>query len=61
MRRGQRRLGCAPAHSRQSLLDGHEDAEIGADVCSMLAKLDLPETADHHRRVPAVLTFLETR
>jgi serine/threonine-protein kinase PknK len=28
---------------------------------SILAKLDLPETGDDHRRVRAVITFLEAR
>jgi hypothetical protein len=30
-------------------------------VCSILAKLRLPETDDDHRRVLAVVTFLESR
>ena len=54
------------------MAEGHSNAGIGRrlwvtegtvekHVRSILAKLDLPETNDHHRRVLAVLTFLESR
>ena len=37
------------------------DGTVEKHVRSILAKLDLPETGDDHRRVRAVITFLETR
>ena len=54
------------------MAEGHSNAGIGRrlwvtegtvekHVRSVLAKLDLPDTDDHHRRVLAVLTFLEAR
>jgi DNA-binding NarL/FixJ family response regulator len=37
------------------------EGTVEKHVRSVLAKLDLPETEDDHRRILAVLTFLETR
>jgi DNA-binding NarL/FixJ family response regulator len=37
------------------------EGTVEKHVRSVLAKLDLPETEDDHRRVLAVVTFLETR
>ncbi len=37
------------------------DGTVEKHVRSILAKLDLPETGDDHRRVRAVITFLEAR
>ena len=37
------------------------EGTVEKHVHSLLGKLPLPETADHHRRVLAVLTFLEAR
>jgi serine/threonine-protein kinase PknK len=36
------------------------EGTVEKHVRSILAKLDLPETGDDHRRVRAVITFLET-
>ena len=68
-------LAALSAREREVLAlmaEGHSNAGIGRrlwvtegtvekHVRSILAKLDLPETDDHHRRVLAVLRFLETR
>jgi DNA-binding NarL/FixJ family response regulator len=37
------------------------EGTVEKHVRSILSKLDLPETADDHRRVRAVITFLESR
>jgi serine/threonine-protein kinase PknK len=37
------------------------DGTVEKHVRSILAKLDLPQTDEDHRRVLAVLTFLESR
>ena len=37
------------------------EGTVEKHVRSILAKLDLPETGDDHRRVRAVITFLEAR
>src|ERR1700751_5485426 len=37
------------------------EGTVEKHVRSILNKLNLPETADDHRRVPAVITFLESR
>jgi DNA-binding NarL/FixJ family response regulator len=68
-------LAALSAREREVLAlmaEGHSNAGIGRrlwvtegtvekHVRSILAKLDLPETNDHHRRVLAVLTFLDAR
>lgn len=68
-------LAALSAREREVLAlmaEGHSNAGIGRrlwvtegtiekHVRSVLAKLDLPDTDDHHRRVLAVLTFLEAR
>ena len=68
-------LAALSAREREVLAlmaEGHSNAGIGRrlwvtegtvekHVRSILAKLDLAETDDHHRRVLAVLTFLEAR
>lgn len=68
-------LAALSAREREVLAlmaEGHSNAGIGRrlwvtegtvekHVRSVLAKLDLPDTDDHHRRVLAVLTFLENR
>jgi serine/threonine-protein kinase PknK len=68
-------LAALSAREREVLAlmaEGHSNAGIGRrlwvtegtvekHVRSILAKLDLAETDDHHRRVLAVLRFLETR
>jgi DNA-binding NarL/FixJ family response regulator len=37
------------------------EGTVEKHVRGVLSKLQLPETDDHHRRVLAVVTFLETR
>jgi serine/threonine-protein kinase PknK len=37
------------------------EGTVEKHVRSVLTKLDLPETEDDHRRILAVLTFLESR
>jgi serine/threonine-protein kinase PknK len=37
------------------------EGTVEKHVRSILTKLNLPETGDDHRRVRAVITFLETR
>ena len=37
------------------------EGTVEKHVRSILSKLNLPETADDHRRVRAVITFLESR
>ena len=37
------------------------EGTVEKHVDSILSKLDLPETQDDHRRVRAVVTFLEAR
>ena len=68
-------LAALSAREREVLAlmaEGHSNAGIGRrlwvtegtiekHVRSVLAKLDLPDTDDHHRRVLAVLTFLDAR
>jgi DNA-binding NarL/FixJ family response regulator len=68
-------LAALSAREREVLAlmaEGHSNAGIGRKlwvtegtvekhVRSILAKLSLPDTGDHHRRVLAVLTFLEAR
>jgi DNA-binding NarL/FixJ family response regulator len=68
-------LAALSAREREVLAlmaEGHSNAGIGRrlwvtegtiekHVRSVLAKLELPDTDDHHRRVLAVLTFLEAR
>jgi DNA-binding NarL/FixJ family response regulator len=37
------------------------EGTVEKHVRNILTKLDLPETDDDHRRVRAVITFLDTR
>jgi DNA-binding NarL/FixJ family response regulator len=37
------------------------EGTVEKHVRSILSKLNMPETADDHRRVRAVITFLESR